>query len=78
MDSRAKKGLREILKNYPEVAIVRNAEKHQYSVSVKESAEYINFYLKCQLCKQELEKEFNCKLSTKDLDNLLLTIADDM
>lgn len=75
MDSRAKKGLSEILKLYPVISSAKNEEKRQYSVS-KESAEYMNFYLQCQMCKQELEKEFNCKLTVRELDNLLLTIAD--
>lgn len=75
MDSRAKKGLSELLKIYPTISNAKNEEKKQYSVP-KESAEYMNFYLKCQICKKELEKEFNCKLSIRDLDNLLLTIAD--
>lgn len=75
MDSRAKKGLSEILKLYPAISSAKNEGKRQYSVS-KESAEYMNFYLKCQICKQELEKEFNCTLSIRDFDNLLLTIAD--
>lgn len=75
MDSRAKRGLNELLKVYPAVSSTKNIEKRQYSTP-KESAEYMNFYLKCQLCKQELEREFNCILSTRDLDNLLLTIAD--
>ena len=77
MDSRAKKGLSEILKLYPAISSAKNEEKRQYSVS-KESAEYMNFYLKCQMCKQELEKEFNCKLTVRELDNLLLTIADNI
>lgn len=75
MDSRAKKGLSELLKIYPTISNAKNEEKKQYSVP-KESAEYMNFYLKCQICKKELEKEFYCKLSIRDLDNLLLTIAD--
>ena len=75
MDSRAKKGLSEVSKLYPIVSSAKNEEKKLYSVS-HESKEYVHFYLKCQKCKQELENEFNCKLSTRDLDNLLLTIAD--
>lgn len=75
MDSRAKKGLSKILTIYPVAAKIKNEEKRQYSVS-KESSEYMNFYLKCQMCKKELEKEFNCKLSTRGFDQLLLTIAD--
>lgn len=75
MDSRAKKGLSEVLKVYTAVSSTKNAEKKLYSVS-NESKEYVNFYLRCKMCKQELENKFNCKLSTRDLDNLLLTIAD--
>lgn len=75
MDSRAKKGLSELLKVYPAISSAKNEGKRQYSVS-KESAEYMNFYLKCQICKQELEKEFNCTITIRDFDNLLLTIAD--
>lgn len=75
MDSRAKKGLREILKVYSISAKIRNKEKRQYFVS-KESTEYETFYLRCQRCVDELENEFKCKLTTKEFDNLLLTIAD--
>ena len=77
MDSRAKTGLQNVLEALSINNRIEKAEISNYSVS-KESEEYVKFYLKCQICHKQLEKEFNCKLSTKDLDNLLLVIADDI
>lgn len=37
---------------------------------------YVRFYLKCKRCVNEIEKKFNKKMSPRDFDNLLLTIAD--
>lgn len=75
MDSRAKKGLSELITIYPTISSTKTKEKRLYSVS-RESSEYMNFYLKCERSKQELGREFNCRFTTRDLDNLLLTIAD--
>lgn len=77
MDSRAKKGLKYVLEALSLNIQIGKEEIKQYNVS-KESEEYVKFYLKCQKCHKALEKEFNKKLSTRDFDNLLLVIADDL
>ena len=76
MDSRAKIGLHNVLEALSINNRIKKTEITMYSVST-ESEEYVKFYLKCQLCHKELEKEFNCKLSTREIDNLMLVIADD-
>ncbi len=77
MDSRAKTGLKNVLEALSLDNQIEKEELKQFSVS-KESEEYVKFYLKCKKCHKELEEKFNKKLSTRDLDNLLLVIADDL
>ena len=75
MDSRAKKGISVVLEALSLNSRIKEQEIKDFSVS-KESKEYVIFYLKCQKCVSELEELFKSKFSTRDFDNLLLTIAD--
>ena len=75
IDSRAKKGISVVLEALSLNSRIKEQEMTDFSVS-KESKEYVIFYLKCQKCVSELEELFKSKFSTRDFDNLLLTIAD--
>ena len=74
MDSRARSSIHMILEVLKLNKCISKKDLESYRNMKEESQEYFIFYLKCRKCIDSIEQNFGIKLSSRDFDNVLLTI----